>query len=110
MLYVSSLGPAGNGQMNREEMDDHFAAAGGGDSEIFARLFISRNYLEEGGLVELFYGTEVRRRHCDNFIRTFERLRKLAQNCDIDGIIEDSLMHSALGLLYGRMIEHRPDP
>lgn len=108
MLYVSSMGPAGDGQMSREQMDEYFASASSGDSEIFARQFISNDYTEEGGLAELFYGTPLRGKHCGNFIHTFERLRKLAQNCDIDGIIEDSLMHSAFGLLYARMLEHRP--
>ena len=102
------MGPAGDGRMSREQMDEYFTSAGSGDSEIFARQFISNNYIEEGGLAELFYGTALRGEHCKNFIQTFERLRKLAQNCDIDGIIEGSLMHSAFGLLYVRMLEHRP--
>jgi hypothetical protein len=108
MLYVSSLGPPGSGRMNREQMDDYFARASSGDCEIFARLFISADFLEEGGIEELLYGTEVRTRHSRNFVRTFERLRGLAQNCDVDGIIEDSLMQSAFGLLYVRMIDHLP--
>ena len=108
MLYASGLGPVGSGRMNREQMDDHFSRAASGDSEIFARLFISSDFLDEGGLGELLYGTEVRTRHSRNFIRTFERLRKLAQNCDVDGIIEDSLKQTAFGLLYQRMIDHRP--
>lgn len=108
MLYTSGLGPVGSGRMSREQMDEYFARAGSGDSEVFARMFISTDFLEEGGLPELFYGTELRTRHCENFVRTFERLRKLAQNCDVDGIIEDSLLQSALGLLYARIIQHRP--
>jgi hypothetical protein len=95
--------------VSREKMDDLFTRAGNGDSEIFARLFISTNFLEEGGIGGLLYGTELRTSHCENFIRTFERLRGLARNCDVDGIIEDSLMQNALGLLYLRMIEHRPE-
>jgi hypothetical protein len=108
MLYVSSLGPPGSGRMSREQMDDYFARASSGDCEIFARLFISADFLEEGGIEELLYGSEIRTRHCSNFTRAFERLRGLAQNCDVDGIIEDSLMQSAFGLLYVRMIDHLP--
>ena len=108
MLYVSALGPTGSGAMSREQMDDHFARAANGDAEIFARRLISTSYEEEGGLGVIFYGTELRGRHCANFVRTFERLRKLAKNCDVDGIIEDSLAQSAFGLLYARMIEHLP--
>ncbi|MEH6567714.1 MAG: hypothetical protein V7709_01475 [Halioglobus sp.] len=109
MLYVSSQGPVGSGKITRDQMDESFSRASRGDSELFARLFVSSDFLEEGGLSEVLYATELRQRHCDNYIRTFERLRKLAQNCDIEGIIEDSLMQSALGLLYLRMVEYHPN-
>jgi len=108
MLLVSGLGPVGSGRINREQMDDLFTQAASGDFEVFARMFISMDFLEEGGLSELLYGTEIRTRHTTNYIRTFERLRRLAKNCDVDGIIEDSLMQNALGLLYRRMIKHGP--
>ena len=109
MLYASSQGPVGSGKMTREQMDEGFARVSEGDSELFARAFISSDFLDEGGLTELLYGTELRQKHCDNYIRTFARLRKLAQNCDIEGIIEDSLMQSALGLLYLRMVGNHPN-
>jgi hypothetical protein len=35
-------------------------------------------------------------------------LCRLAKNCDVDGIIEDSLMQSAFGLLYLRILDYRP--
>ena len=108
MLLVSGLGPNGSGRINREQMDDLFSQAAGGDSGVFARMFISMDFLEEGGLEELFFGTEIRIRHTTNFMRTFERLCRLAQNCDVDGIIEDSLMQNAFGLLYLRMKELKP--
>ncbi len=103
MLYASSMGPAGDGQMSLEEMDENFAHVAQGDSELFARKFLTMAFLEEGELRELFDGTEIRRRHSSNFMHTFERLCRLARNCDVDGIIEDSLMQNAFGLLYGRM-------
>jgi len=103
MLYASSMGPAGDGQMSLEEMDENFAHVAQGDSELFARKFLTMAFLEEAELKELFDGTEIRRRHSSNFMRTFERLCRLAQNCDVDGIIEDSLLQNAFGLLYGRM-------
>ena len=108
MLLVSGLGPPGSGRINREQMDDLFSQAAGGDSGVFARMFISMDFLEEGGLDELFFGTEIRIRHTTNFMRTFERLCRLAKNCDVDGIIEDSLMQNAFGLLYLRMKELKP--
>jgi len=109
MLYVSGLGPVGSGRFDRDQMDEYFNQMATGDCEIFARLFISMDFLEEGGLSELLYGTEIRIRHSRNYMRTFERLCRLAKNCDVDGIIEDALMQSAFGLLYLRMREHRPE-
>jgi hypothetical protein len=108
MLYTSGLGPPGSGRFDRDQMDEYFNQMAAGDCEVFARMFISMEFLEEGGLAELMYGTEIRIRHSHNFKHTFERLCRLAKNCDVDGIIEDSLMQSAFGLLYLRVLEHRP--
>ena len=108
MLLVSGLGPVGSGRISREQMDDLFTQSAGGDNGVFARMFISMDFPEEGGLPELLYGTEIRTRHSKNFMHTFERLCRLARNCDVDGIIEDSLRQNAFGLLYLRMKEHNP--
>ena len=109
MLFMSGLGPAGSGRYERDEMDDMFRSAANGDYEIFARLFLTMDYLDEGGLPELLYGTEIRRTHARNFRRTFKRLLILAQDCDVDGIITDSLKYTSFGLLYKRMRVHMPD-
>ena len=109
MLLISSTGPVGSGRFDREQMDRMFSQSAKSDSTIFARQFISLDFEEEGGLTEVLYGTEIRERHTRNFCRTFERLCRLAQNCDVDGIIEDSLMQSAFGLLYIRMLDNAPD-
>ncbi len=108
MLLISGLGPVGSGRISRDQMGDLFTQSANGDCEVFARMFISMDFLEEGGLPELLYGTEIRTKHTTNFIRTIERLRRLARNCDVDGIIEDSLMQNAFGLLYRRMQDHQP--
>ena len=109
MLLISSTGPVGSGRFDREQMDRMFSQSAMSDSTIFARQFISLDFEEEGGLTEVLYGTEIRERHTRNFCRTFARLCRLAQNCDVDGIIEDSLMQSAFGLLYIRMLDNAPD-
>lgn len=109
MLYSSSLGPAGTGEMSREKQDENFKHVADGDCEIFARLFLTRSFLGGSDTDDLFYGTDIRRRHTRNFMQTFERLCRLAQNCDVDGIIEDSLMQSAFGLLYLRMRATNPE-
>ena len=109
MLLVSSIGPVGSGRINREQMDDYFAQAARGDDSVFARMFISTDFLDEGGLEEMLYGTEIRTKHSRNFMRAFEKLRRLARNCDVDSIIEDTLMQAAFGLLYQRMVSYDPE-
>ncbi len=103
MLFMSGLGPVGSGRYSREEMDTFFENSANGDSEIFARQFMTIDFLEEGGLEALFYETDIRRKHTKNFQRTFSRLMRLAEGCDVDGIISDSLRQSAFGLLDNRM-------
>ena len=109
MLFMSGLGPVGSGRYDRDGMDEMFRSAANGDHEIFARQFLTMDYLDEGGLPELFYGTEIRSRHTRNFRRTFKRLLILAQGCDVDGIITDALKNTSFGLLYRRMRVHMPD-
>lgn len=108
MLFMSGLGPAGSGRYERDEMDRMFRSAANGDHEIFARQFLTMHYLDEGGLPELLYGTEIRRKHTRNFRRTFKRLLVLAQGCDVDNIITDSLKQTSFGLLYHRMSKYMP--
>lgn len=109
MLLVSAIGPVGSGRISSEQVDELFTRAAQGDWSVFARQFLTMEFEEEGGLPEILYGTEIRQRHTKNYRRTFERLRRLANNCDVDGIIEDTLLQTALGLLYQRMIEHDPE-
>ncbi len=108
MLFMSGLGPAGSGRYDRDQMDEMFRQSANGDSETFARQFLTMDFLQEGGLSELLYGTEIRRRHTRNYQRTYERLLALAEGCDVDGIIKDAMLQNAFGLLYQRMHLHRP--
>ena len=57
----------------------------------------------------MLYGTEIRTKHSRNYMRAFEKLRRLARNCDVDRIIEDTLMQAAFGLLYERMVTYDPE-
>jgi hypothetical protein len=109
MLFASGLGPVGSGRHSRDEIDLMFQQAGNGDNGVFARQFLSMDFLEEGGLQSLLYGTDIRRRHTRNFRCTFRRLRELAKGCDVAGIIVDSLDQSAFGLLYHRSSVYMPD-
>lgn len=108
LLYSSSLGPAGEGVMDVEEMDATFKRVADGDYEAFARLFLTKSMVERMDMADLFYGTEVRSRHTRHFMLTFDRLRSLARNCDVDGIIEASLTQNAFGLLYRQMRDSAP--
>jgi len=108
MLFMSGLGPVGSGRFSRDEMDDYFKSAANGDCEIFARQFMTIDFLEEGGLEALFYETEIRRKHTQNYRRTFSRILRLAEGCDVDGIITDSLRQSAFGMLNQRMETYQP--
>jgi hypothetical protein len=109
MLFSSSQGPAGSGVLSREAMDEYFKQVAEGDVTVFARCFLTMDFLGEGGLDDLFYGTDIRRKHSENYIRTFERLCRLGKNCDVEGIIESSLMQNAFGLLYLRLRTDNPD-
>jgi hypothetical protein len=109
MLFAGGLGPVGSKRFSREEVADMFQKASSGDAEIFAREFLSMEYMEEGGIGSLLYDTDIRRRHSRNYRRTYERLVELARGCDVDGIICDSLNQSSFGLLYRRMTDYMPD-
>jgi len=109
MLFASGLGPVGSNRYDRDEIADMFQKSANGDCEIFARQFLSMDFLEEGGLQSLMYETEIRQRHTRNYRRTYERLLELAKGCDVGGIIVDSLNQSAVGLLYQRTGVYMPD-
>ena len=108
MLFMSSLGPPGVERYDREKMDELFSHVASGDTSVFARLFLSTDFDDEGGLPELYYGTEIRRRHTTNYMRSYVRLCRLARNCDVDNIIEDALTEGAFGMLYESMLTHAP--
>lgn len=109
MLYISSQGPAGNGSISGDELADIWKQFASGDSEVFSRMFLNMAANAEISMDELYYGTEIRRRHSDNFLVGFDRLLILARGCDTDNIILDSLVYSAHGLLNNRMRELHPD-
>tara|TARA_B110000444_G_scaffold52126_1_gene48097 strand:+ start:452 stop:739 length:288 start_codon:yes stop_codon:yes gene_type:complete len=58
---------------------------------------------------DLFYGTEIRRRHTEKFLAGFDRLPELAKGCDTDNIILATLITSANGYLNVKMRDLHPD-
>ncbi len=107
LLLQSSKGPQGDSTYSDAEFMEMWHLFATGDYEIFSRRFL---ILAGKGadLQPLFYGTQIRCTHTDNFIVNFDRLLKLARECDINNIISDAQVHSAHGLLSSRMRELHP--
>ena len=103
LLFISSQGAAGNGTVSPQEVSKLFSAqASGGDVEAFSRRLLETHLSADDPETQfdLFYGTEVRARHTNNFIFTFERLLSRAAEVDMENMIHDALSASGHGFLY----------
>jgi len=103
LLLISSQGTdTGEGTVSPEEQGDMFAKLSARDYEVFSRRLMGLNLSAETEeeKLELFYGTLVRARHCNNFVTTFNQLLDRAAEVDPDGLIRDSLKSSGHGFLY----------
>ena len=78
LLFISSQGPIGNNNYKTEDLAEVWKQFAGGDTEIFTRLFLTLPQAEVD-FSDLFYGTEIRRRHTNHFIVGFDRLVELAK-------------------------------
>lgn len=107
LLLQSSKGPAGDASISDAQFMEMWHQFATGDFEIFSRRFLILSGRSEN-MLPLFYGTQIRTTHTENFIVNFDRLLKLARECDINGIITDAQLHSAHGLLSSRMRELHP--
>ena len=111
MLFLSSQGFAGDGIVSNDEMDQLWGRMSSGESGVFSRrLLLLRVNSEPAEGWALFYGTPIRKRHCETFIRAFERLLRAAEGCDPDGMIADALRGNAQGRLYAIMCDLRDSP
>lgn len=109
LLFISSQGPIGDHNYTSEQLADIWKQFASGDFEVFSRMFLNMQAtLEDEQMKELFFGTDIRKRHSENFIVGFDRILKLAKECDMDNIITDSLLYSAHGLLNIRMRNMHP--
>ena len=72
------------------------------DTEAFSRslLQIHLRLEDSDEKYALFYGTEIRARHSNNFLFSFERMMRRAQEVDPDDMIRDSILASAHGFVY----------
>ena len=110
-LYLSSQGAGTGGSVPAEQMREMWNQFGGGDDQAFMRALLSLRFtLPEREAFELYYGTPIRTRHCETFVRAFERLLRVAESCDPDGMIRDALLGDASGRLYQSMSTTRANP
>jgi len=111
MLFLSSQGFAGEGIVGEEEMDALWGRMSSGESGVFSRrLLLLRVNSEPPEGWALFWGTPIRKRHCETFILSFERLLRAAEGCDPEGMIADALRGNAQGRLYATMCDLRDAP
>lgn len=109
ILFISSQGPVGNEKYTTEEISELWKQFATGDYEVFPRLFLSFPGSTEVEISDLFYATELRTKHTENYIVGFDRLLRLAKECDSENIISDSLIYSAHGILNIRMRDLHPN-
>jgi hypothetical protein len=109
LLYLSSQMAEGNEQkVPDEELAELWMTVGRDDPEVFSRRMLQLGAVSSHQYrYKLFFGTPIRTRHTENFEQCFERLLRTARECDEDNMIEDALLGSAHGGLYGRMQEIR---
>jgi hypothetical protein len=102
MLYISSQGTTGDGAVTPDEFSRLFTLQSSEEPEVFSRRLLERHIQldDPQRQYDLFYGTPVRARHTNNFIFTFERLMRRAEEVDPDNMIRDSLMASGHGFVY----------
>jgi hypothetical protein len=112
LLFMSSQGSPGDGVVADEDIDLMFARLSSGESSVFSRRMILLHVRQEDAQAAraLFYGTPIRQAHCENFIRSFERLLRSAAGCDPENMIVDALHGNAQGRLYRLMCELRDSP
>ena len=112
MLFVSSQGSPGDGNVSDDDVDLMFARLASGESSVFSRrlILLRARIGDEREAWKLFYGTPIRRQHCDTYIRSFERLLRSAAACDPEGMIVDALHGNAQGRLYRLMCTMRDSP
>ena len=110
-LYLSSQASGSSGDVAQDKIADLWAVMNQNDPEVFSRSMMQIHFLHgENYAFKLFYGTVIRTRHSENFVFNMERLIMAAEECDDDGMILDSLLGSAHGFIYEKMMAFRDSP
>lgn len=107
--YMSVCGPTGTGIISGEDFAEQRNQAAAGDPSWFIRKMIGlavEAREDAAKLQEIFFGTEIRTRHANNYTLAFRKLLRNAEAVDTDEIIAGALVNgSAAGILY-RIIQH----
>ena len=102
--YISVFGPSGTGEMSTEEFADARSQVTRGDHAFFVQRLTHKTYQLRGdatAIDDMYFGTDIRKRHTDNFVKTFEKLLNAAREADTDDMISDALLFgSAVGRQY----------
>jgi hypothetical protein len=104
MLYISSQGSDGTGEVSTDNVANLWSEMIHGDPEMFSRRFLFINGGGEQDMCDLLFGTDIRKRHSDSFMTQYKRLFDAAIACDPDGMIIDAIRHNAHGRLYQIML------
>ena len=108
LLYISSQLAPDIEKPRVENIGDLWQEMTDGDHELFARKFMQIAATEEPDFSDLFYGTDVRRRHAENFMLQFERILVEARACDPSGVIFDAVSADSMGRFYEMVVAYRP--
>jgi hypothetical protein len=107
--YMSICGPTGTGEISGEEFTEQRAISSSGDHAWFIRKMIALaigDLDDKERMQELFFSTNIRIRHTENYRRTFKKLLEAARAVDTEEMVTDALLNgSAEGLFY-RIILH----
>ncbi len=102
--YMSVAGPTGTALITTEDFTEGRAKASNGDHAFFVRLMTGLTYSlreDEQAVQDIYFGTAIRKRHTENYVKTFEKLLKLARQVDTEDMISNALlMGSAAGRQY----------
>jgi hypothetical protein len=102
--YISVCGETGTGEVDRDGYTTMRNDSASGDSALFVREMVSlagRNVDDIDAIQEIFFGTDIRTRHSNNFEQTFGKLLKSARAVDQDDMVVNALLYgSAWGMLY----------
>ncbi len=102
--YISVFGDTGSGKMTFQEFSENRTHMSGGDHTYFIRLMTIESFNirdDPDAIKEMYFGTAIRDRHTNNYVKTFEKLINAAREIDTDDMITNALLHgSAAGRQY----------